>query len=292
MSGGTPEITVRGTWGDVVFVACGTCGSWCQHPQITPASLAAWYDSDEYQGSARRPGTAYVDYLADEASRSAEARRRYRRDLAPFLPVTGARVLEVGCATGSVLAVIREAGHQVVGIDLSRRFAEAARMLYGLDVRVGDVLEAEWAEGTFDMALLLGTVSNLGDVPGTLSTLRRLLKSGGTLVLNFPNAQSLVARLYGSRFWMFVPSANTFMTERGCRAALANAGFTVRRSRTDRQKPSVAKLVNHARLGALVAWLQRAGLGRASAPFAFPVPGVRIVWATPAAAGSEGDARS
>src|SRR6185295_3471231 len=106
--------------GDVRFARCESCGSWCQCPQITAESLGQWYDSDQYQGSCAQRGTAYANYLQDEDHRIVEARQRYQNDLATHLPASGARVLEVGCATGSLLTVVREAGHEVCGIDLSQ----------------------------------------------------------------------------------------------------------------------------------------------------------------------------
>ena len=53
----------------------------------------------------------------------------------------GYRVLEVGCGTGNVLRVLEQVCAQgmVVGMDLSPRFAKAARKFYGLDVIVGDL---------------------------------------------------------------------------------------------------------------------------------------------------------
>ena len=78
---------------------------------------------------------------------------------------------------------------------------------------------------------------------------------------------------------MFAPSVNTFMTERGCQAALARAGFTVLRSRTDLQRPSLAKLVSHARLRVVLPLIDRLGLARTSVPIRIPIPGVLIAWA-------------
>ena len=268
-------------WGDIRFARCTSCGSWCQSPQITPASLAQWYDSDQYQGSATQRGTAYSNYLQDEDHRLGEARQRYRSDLAEYLPSSSAKVLEIGCATGSLLKVIRDAGHEVFGIDLSQRFADAAKQVHGLDVQVSDILSADAPDGYFDMVFLFGTISNLSDIPGAIARIRRLLKPDGVLVANFPAADSLVARLYGERFWMFAPSVNTFMTTKGCAAILKEGGFSVLESATDFQAPSLHKLFNHAKFGALLPVLDALGLGARSLPFRIPVPGVRIVWARP-----------
>jgi SAM-dependent methyltransferase len=188
--------------------------------------------------------------------------------------------LEIGCATGSLLAVIREAGHEVAGLDLSRRFADAARQLHGLDVQVGDITDAVLPNGSFSMILMLGTISNLPNLRAALERIRSLLMPGASLVFNFPAADSLVARLYGERYWMFAPSVSTFLTESGCRRALAGAGLEWRQSRTDRQMPSVRKLLTHAKLGGLLHATAKLGLEGAAPVAPLPIPGVRIVWAT------------
>lgn len=133
-------------WGEVRFILCPRCGSWCQSPQLSPESLARWFDSADYQGSLSRPGSTYVHYLSDEAARLVEAEGRYVRDLKRELPA-GARVLELGCATGSLLSVLRRHGFETTGLDLSARFAAAAKHLHGQEVLVGGLEQAAWPRG-------------------------------------------------------------------------------------------------------------------------------------------------
>lgn len=72
--------------GNVYFARCSVCGSYSQSPQITTESLSKWYDSDEYQGGSGQTGSAYVNYEQDEQARVHEARGRFRKHIAPFLP--------------------------------------------------------------------------------------------------------------------------------------------------------------------------------------------------------------
>jgi SAM-dependent methyltransferase len=244
---------------------------------ITHAALASWIDSEEYQGSDRTRGVAYDNYALDEHNRIAEARARYARDLAQLLR-PGSRVLEIGCATGSLLAVLREHGHHVAGIDLSVHFAEAARARHGLDVRVGDFLHAELPAGSFDAVLAMGTASNFRALGACLERIRALLAPGGFLMFNFPDAGSRWVRwLYRGSFWMFTPSAMTFMTQSGCLRALQHAGLHVVRTAADRQQPSLRKLLQHSRMGFMIPAVRALGLGNAALPLAMPVPTVRLI---------------
>jgi SAM-dependent methyltransferase len=266
-------------WGEVQFRRCPACMSWCQSPQITPSSIAAWYDSDLYQGSAQHLGEFYSNYLSDETNRLRESRARVRRDFEQLLSSRGAEVLEVGCASGSLLVVLREAGHNVRGIDLSERFVVAARTMHGLDVQQRDAASVTYPVASFDLVLLLGTISNLPELPKQLQRIHDWLKPGGHLVANFPAADSWTAKLYGRCYWMFAPTANTFYSTTGCRRAMENAGFIVTRLRRDVQQPSLQKIVTHSRLPFAARLLQRLGLEKAILPWPLPVPGIRIVWA-------------
>lgn len=267
-------------WGALTFAQCPACGSWCQAPQITAASLASWYDSDEYQGSAHHAGSVYANYAADEVCRRREAKARYARDLRPWLvPNRPARILEIGCASGSLLAELQQAGHEVTGVDLSPRFAELARR-QGINLMVGDFLTVSLPSAHFDLILMFGTASNLPDLPRALERIRSLMAPGGLLIFNFPAADSLIARLYGASFWMFAPSVSTFATRLGMTAALARVGLEMVETRVDRQMPSLSKMLVHSKVGRLLPFLHRspeAGRGWMS-PVRLPIPGVRIAW--------------
>jgi SAM-dependent methyltransferase len=227
------------------------------------------------QGSASQRGSAYANYLEDESERIAEGRRRYERDLAPLLPAASAMVLEIGCATGSVLRAVRDAGHRVLGIDLSPRFAAAAGELHGIEVRVGDFRDLA-LPGDIDMVTLFGTISNLTDLADALRAIHAQLRPGGVLVANYPAADSWTARAYGRRLWMFAPSASTILTTDGCRRALERAGFRVAAERADRQMPSLRKVLNHTGASPLLSVVDRLGISNATIPMPLPIPGVRL----------------
>jgi SAM-dependent methyltransferase len=244
---------------------------------VSAGSLASWFASSEYFGAKGGRGSAYADYLADEANRFSEARERVARDLRPIFPA-GARLLEVGCATGSLLAALREKGYVVTGVDVSEPLARHARAAYGLDVRVGLFEEVPLPDASYDGVLMFGTICNFPRFHETLDRVCKLLSAGGLLVFNIPVADAWIVRyLYRSSFWMFAPSANFFATEAGCRRALARAGLCVETMRRDLQRPSLRKLLHHGKVDRVLSLLERLGLGGAALPGAIPAPAVRFV---------------
>jgi SAM-dependent methyltransferase len=268
--------------GEVRFLRCGACASWCQSPRISAASLLPWIESPAYFGSRSAPGAAYSDYFADEPQRLREAEHRWQRTLRQLAP-PGAAVLEIGCATGSILSVLRRQGCEVAGIDLSREFADFARRVHGLEIVRGDFLACDLGSRRFDLILLLGTWCNLPRLHESLVRVRALLSAGGALLFNFPDATHWIARAYGRRYWMFAPTVDVFPTRQGCESALRRAGLRLRSMRTDRQRPSLRKLLKHARMEPLLAVAAR--LGVEHIPVHLPVPGIRLACAAADARG-------
>lgn len=106
----------------------------------------------------------------------------------------GAEVLDVGCATGALCALLRERGLQSVGVDINHRFVAAARTkdpdgrYFVADMRTLSLRRK------FDAVLCLGTTLayNLTneDVLGTLTAFRRHLKVGGLVIVDVLNAMA------------------------------------------------------------------------------------------------------
>lgn len=273
---------VKHHWGEICFHLCWRCGSWCQSPQVTTDSLVAWYDSDLYQGSDGHSGVAYDNYEADEFQRLAEARDRFSRYIAPWLSRSPADILEIGCASGSLLAVARQAGNRVTGVDLSSRFAEQARRLNQLEVNVGNFLQLPLPERAFDAVFLFGTASNLRDLPKALRRIRRLIREDGRVFLNFPHSDSWPARIYGRNFWMFAPSVATFASTAGMSRCAANNGWTVEALSLDHQRPSFRKLIKHTKLAHVLPEFLTKLVSPRLMPVSIPIPAVKFARLRPA----------
>ncbi|WP_116953233.1 class I SAM-dependent methyltransferase [Jiangella endophytica] len=100
----------------------------------------------------------------------------------------GSRVLDAGCGTGRVAAVLHQRGHAVVGVDADPELIAAARQDYpGPRFVVADLSELDLGE-TFDAAVLAGNVM-VFVAPGTeTAVLRRVgahVVPGGFVVAGF-----------------------------------------------------------------------------------------------------------
>ncbi|MGD9332943.1 MAG: methyltransferase domain-containing protein [Desulfobacterales bacterium] len=101
--------------------------------------------TDEYQRIA-----PWYDLLIDPFNRALRP-----IGLSLFQPAEGARVLEVGCGTGTQLAFYQDQGYRVAGIDLSPAMLQVARgRLAGRSsICRGDAARLPYPDDSFDLVL-------------------------------------------------------------------------------------------------------------------------------------------
>ena len=117
------------------------------------------------------------------------------------------RLFEIGCGGGFLLAIASERGWVTEGIELSSELAEKARLNSPKSrIHLGDFLQMEGlAEGTFDAVVGLDVIEHVLSPSELIGRARRLLRPGGILLLQTPNADSLRSRLHKSGWNMLLP---------------------------------------------------------------------------------------
>tara|TARA_R110000751_G_scaffold172928_3_gene279379 strand:+ start:92198 stop:93136 length:939 start_codon:yes stop_codon:yes gene_type:complete len=130
----------------------------------------------------------------------------------------GAKILDVGCGSGKFLKRIRRAGWRGFGVDFDKKAVNEAQIA-GLNVIVGDISCSEVFSEKFDAISFNHVIEHVPDIPQTLKTAYRLLKSDAFLHLEYPNPQADGLARYG-RFWrgleaprhLCIPSRNAITT--------------------------------------------------------------------------------
>jgi SAM-dependent methyltransferase len=144
-------------------------------------------------------GAVAVTWLAEDADlwdtvfSESPARARFITRLAREV---GPKVLDVGCATGSLCALLRRRGLDPAGVDINREFVAAARAKDAAgSYAVGDMKTFRLAR-KFDLVVCLGTTFsyNLTNaaVHTCLRNFRRHLAPGGRLVIDVLNAIAFI----------------------------------------------------------------------------------------------------
>lgn len=108
---------------------------------------------------------------------------------APFAPAN-ARILEIGCATGELAAMVRveQQPASYEAIELSPAGAQAAAHLDHLHTRpLGELIAAKTITPGFDMILMSHVLEHLEDPAAELRTMKQVLSPSGAMFIEVPN---------------------------------------------------------------------------------------------------------
>ena len=100
-----------------------------------------------------------------------------------FIHCVGAKsLLEVGCGTGRLLELMRDAGLRAEGVELDPWRAEAARAKSGCTVHVAPVEELHTGR-KFDVITLINVLSHIPSLTDLFDAVKRLLSDRGKLIV-------------------------------------------------------------------------------------------------------------
>lgn len=137
-----------------------------------------------------------------------------------------ARLLDVGCGDGAFLAIARDCGWTVTGVEPDPVAAALARGR-GLEVRLGGIETLHDEVRKFDVITLSHVIEHVHAPIQLLSSCYSLLRPGGWLWIETPNLESEGHRLFG-RHWrgLEAPRHLVIFNRRSLESALRAAGFS------------------------------------------------------------------
>lgn len=162
---------------------CRDCGMIATNPQST-----GYANTIEQRGVLNR-------HFAE--ANLARLRRVGRLMLTLLEPLTtGRRVLDFGCGEGSLVYEARRSGWDALGCDLNRGLVEAANQHWGFNALSAGSLDEFIASNTalFDAIVSSQVFEHLQQPVAVGLRLVSLLKPGGVLLIDVPNARQLKER--------------------------------------------------------------------------------------------------
>lgn len=134
-----------------------------------------------------RAASAYDDE-PDHGLRPPQVLRAWTGLLKRWLPGAPAKILDMGCGTGSLSVVISQLGHPVVGIDLSTAMIDLARakakgLGLSVELQVMDATAPGFAAQSFDGIVCRHLLWMFPDPARVLERWVGLLKPEGRLIL-------------------------------------------------------------------------------------------------------------
>lgn len=208
------------------FSRCA-CGLVRQEPQPSPGSVLRRY-AGEYCAYEEENEAPFLDLmlkaladigfdrLAAESFARATAERR-----AP-------RFLDVGCATGSLIGMLRGSGWDARGVEVDAESARAGASRHGAPIFAGTLEEACFSSGSFDVVFSSHTIEHLNDPRPWIREIGRILRPGGFFICITPNTASFQCRLFGAS-WRSAIWDHLYLFSRKTLSSLAESeGFSLR----------------------------------------------------------------
>lgn len=112
----------------------------------------------------------------------------------------GSRVLDLGCGTADLVAMLQRAEYRAIGADLSFGMLSSAHQGHGVLVQA-DGLTLPFAEGSLDGLVSGFAVRNFSDLGAVLAEAARVLRRGGRISLLEVDTPSSPLLALGHKIW-------------------------------------------------------------------------------------------
>ncbi len=205
-----------------VFWRSRTCGLLFVWPYLSKPPQEI-YQSEYFSGASS--GFGYVDYDAEKTMLRGFFKKIIKR-LERHASGKGA-LLDVGAATGSFVELAQKEGWNARGIDISAHSVSAANAK-GLPLEQATLDDFTSPAESFAVITMWDVLEHLPDPFSALQKSWNLLKRGGILAVNTPDAGSFWARLFGKRWHSLIPPEHIFIFNRNAlERVLEKNGFEI-----------------------------------------------------------------
>jgi SAM-dependent methyltransferase len=166
-----------------VIVCCDACGMVFADTALPQAAYDAYYAQGAKYAD-QQTGTGAGDAPWDDARL-----RETAATIGRYLPARDWRVVDVGCAGGGLLRWLARDGHQRLdGVDPSPACARTVSAIAGVHGHVGSLLDLPPSVLGADAAVLSHVMEHVRDVDRAMQALRSLVRVGGRLYVEVPDA--------------------------------------------------------------------------------------------------------
>lgn len=190
---------------DLVALKCKECGHiFVNNSPITFDNISNFYTMDDFKGQRKLQNeTWYTDYYSDcfanyEDNLNSSLVLKQFQEKADYFDSKfpqGGRLLDVGCATGVFLDMIRKRDWDVEGLEISDELASYARKTFSLDVHVKDLTVEKLNSKPFHVITLFDVIEHVPDPNLMIAACRNLLVEDGVLLLRTPTEEGLLRNI-------------------------------------------------------------------------------------------------
>jgi 2-polyprenyl-3-methyl-5-hydroxy-6-metoxy-1,4-benzoquinol methylase len=172
------------------YVKCGICGTLVTLSKLQAEKYLVQDDDTDYYGK-----NYWLDHQKNELG-IPDIYRRSRDDLTERnlhwlkallkFCTPPAKVLELGCSHGSFVALMRQAGYDASGVEMSPWVVSFGEKTFGVPIYVGPIEDLEIPLGSLDVIVLMDVLEHLYSPLTTMAICLKLLKPNGLLLIQTP----------------------------------------------------------------------------------------------------------
>jgi len=199
---------------------CDDCKSLFIGEIPSTEELSKAYSESYYKGG------IYENYAANEKGR----KKHYTKvlhSLSTHFSV-GAKIIELGSATGDFLDVAKDQGYNPVGIELSQYSSKIAsnKGHVVFNGTLEDNVEHVTKEGPFDAVFMHDVFEHLTEPREVLVTLEKIMKPEAILYLNTLNIESPTVKYFGEKWSQYFPPIHLiYPSKNSLKRVLYETGF-------------------------------------------------------------------
>jgi len=144
----------------------------------------------------------------------------------PYLK-TNSRLLDIGCATGGLLAEFKRRDYQnLIGVDPSPACARLTEQLYGIAAKPLTIAMLGHLDKNVDVAFLTGVLEHIQDVDASMNSVKSCLKNGGFVYFEVPDA-TRYDHHFSAPFQLFSMEHVNYFSPVSLTNLMARHGFSV-----------------------------------------------------------------
>jgi 2-polyprenyl-3-methyl-5-hydroxy-6-metoxy-1,4-benzoquinol methylase len=210
------------------YVTCEDCGHVYTTRRYTDEAIRRFYETNTYWAEVTYANKSTCCYRRENVARpKVEFAERY---------CTSSRGtwLDVGSGIGDMVSVAQENGWKATGLELSATSVAFAKEIFNVDLlrQTMEEYRDQHPElvGTVDVVSLIGVLEHVVDPVGLLRQANQMLKPGGLVMIQVPNARSMatmVQETFPQNVFRHMSPIEHIMvfTESSLNRTMTNGGF-------------------------------------------------------------------
>lgn len=202
------------------YYQCGHCGTLSTFPVPSSAQITKYYEEKFLRGN-YLTARELTDYDRTCQQLATLLSKYYGPEL------KGRAVMDIGCFTGGLLFELqKEYACEVMGVELQKEAVAIAKNRLNGKVLQMDVNNSDFPNKQYDVITLTGVIEHVVYPTKLLKRVSELIKQNGVIMLQTPNAESMVAKLMGTYWPPLAPIEHIHIhSKRSIEMILTQLGF-------------------------------------------------------------------